>query len=316
MKALSKETRALTATILVTTFSLLAAERFLGIDRDYYQYLSFYDELHSFKDYNGRFEIGFVALATITKFLTNSFWFFLLLVAFTSLSIKFFLLSKQKHYWLWFIIYLLMLFPLHEMTQLRVALAIGFGYLALYATSTGRPRIISAGLLLLGSSFQASILILLPFVFFWERMTRPNLFILFIIALTPSIILNSMMPNLNLINPLVESMLESRSETSANILSTRNAMVAAALTIGFTHIKSIPPQALPWLYLTAMGASLWIGMINFPVFAHRLLEITLFSMFFWVPFLPFKSRILASSILLTFACYSFFRMLYIEPLFI
>ena len=146
-------------------FSFVAGLRILGLDRDYYQYLGGWQELA--QGYGTRWEPFFEFLATTIQasFGHESFHFFLVIVAFIGLSIKLNIFSKNKNFALVSFIYLVMLFPIHEMTQVRVALGIAFAYLGLYKATFEKSSFLvrlSYAILAAGSHF--SMFVLVPFI--------------------------------------------------------------------------------------------------------------------------------------------------------
>lgn len=299
--------------IFVLGFSLLAAVRFLGIDRDFYQYLYFFNDLSL--PYDGRFESGFVYFSFIIKKLTRSFTVLLFFVAFFSLIVKLYLILKLPNFWYWLIIYFLMLFPLHEMTQMRAAMAIGLGYLALHLSINRVGRVLPFLLFLLAATFQSSILILLPFFLFPAFLARFDWRIFFSVVFLPVAFLYPSIEYLSYLNPMVLTALNSINEEKANPFSALNILLILIVIIGVSSAKKLPASKLPWLYLSSMGLGLWYGFMSIPVFAHRLLEITIFSYFFWIPYLPGKRRFFAMALFITLATYMFARALFIDRLF-
>lgn len=299
---------------LASALSILAAERILGVDRDYQSYLDFFEIVDW--GYSGRFEPGFVIFNLIVKQVFGSFWSLLLLVALVSLLIKFYLISKLPHFLFWVVLYCLVLLPLHELTQLRAALAIGFVYLALYSAAIGVKRIVTLATVLIAASFHASILIMLPFVLLWPSLSRPSWLIFLGISVAPAAVLFVSIELLVYFNPLVMHLLDIAEQMQANPFSARNLILIAVLAIGAFSLRRLPAPVLPWYYISVMGLGLWYGLMSVPVFAHRLLEVTMFSYFFWVPYLPWRERYLAMLLLLLLAAYLFFYALYIDPLFL
>ena len=299
--------------IFVIVLSLLAAVRFFGIDRDFYQYRYFFDELSL--PYEGRFEPGFVYFSFLVKWVRGSFTDLLFLVAIFSLAIKIHLILKLPHYLYWLIVYFLMLFPLHEMTQMRAAMAIGLGYLALHLSINSIKRVLPFSLFLLAATFQSSILILLPFFLSPRLFHRFDWRLLFSVMFLPIVCLYPFIEYLSYLNPLVLTALNSVVETEANPFSSLNISLVLILISGIFSAKKLPENKLPWLYVSAMGLGLWYGFMSIPVFAHRLLELTIFSYFFWIPYLPKRDRIFTMTLFFVLAIYMFTRSLFIDPLF-
>lgn len=298
---------------ITAAFSVLAAHRFLGVDRDYYQYLYFFDYLSL--PYDGRFEPGFVYFSFFVKKLTGSFTALLFFIAACSLTIKIYLILKLPNYWYWMTAYFLMLFPLHEMTQIRAAMAIGIGYLALHLSLDRKSRFLPFLFFILAATFQSSILILLPFFLFTSFLTRFDWRIFFIVILLPIATLHPIIEYLSYLNPLVTNALNSTIETKPNPISILNLLLILISAVGILSAKKLPPNKLPWLYLSAMGLGLWYGFMSIPIFAHRLLELTMFSYFFWIPYLPNKRRVFVMTLFFILVIYMFIRASFIDRLF-
>lgn len=300
--------------LLVVIFSTLASIRFIGIDRDFLAYSSFFDELSP--SYNGRFELGFVYFSLVIKYLTDSFSVLLFFCAAIALFCKLYLILKLPNYWYWLLVYALILFPLHEMTQIRAAIAIGLSYLGLYFLNKKNGRIIPFALFFLAISFQYSILIFSPFFLFSKKLKNFNWMIVLAFIFFPALILHYSFEYINYFNPLVLSYYIDGNNDQFNIFSVRNIILISILAIGFFFVNRLPREDLPWLYISLMGLSISFGLLAVPVFAHRLLELTLLSYFFWIPSLPRKGKFLGMLLLLFLASYMFFRALFIDPLFL
>jgi hypothetical protein len=147
--------------------SLAAGFRFLGQDKDYLSYVDFYDKLNASLITSlseTRFEPGFVFLGWASKFLLHfDFSLFLLLSASIALSIKIYLLSLRKFTWILLVFYVLILYPLHDMTQIRAAIAMAMTYLA-FDFLIKRKWHHAIPLFALGVLFHYSVLIFSPFL--------------------------------------------------------------------------------------------------------------------------------------------------------
>ena len=107
-----------------------------------------------------------------------------------------------------------------------------------------------------------------------------------------------------------------RGYDKSKCFSSRNIIFSIILLIGLLNIKNIPKEKLKWMYVSIAGMGLWYGLLWLPVFAHRFLEVTIFSYLVWIPSLPRISRIISLGLLLVFSVYFLFRALFISPFFI
>lgn len=299
--------------LLIPLSAWVSAERFFGLDKDYLQYLHFFEAVGG--AYDGRFEIGFVWLNLLVKSADFSFFWVLFLSAFISLTAKFYLISRQKNALFFLLIYLIVLFPIHEMTQLRISISLGFAYLSLFFSIREHLSFRVLGLLVLSVLFHWSSLLFVPFVVFSNIIKSRNVFLILLAALVPPIVIYASLSLLDYLNPQVSHMLKITDEMDANPFSSRNITFATIILLGLGNLRRIPESSMPWFYLSMAGLTLWYGLMSVPVFAHRIFEMTLFSCFFWINCLPKYSRLAALSLLFIFSVYLVFRMIYIEPLF-
>ncbi|MEX0606024.1 MAG: EpsG family protein [Marinobacter sp.] len=294
-------------------FSWLSAERFLGVDRDYLQYLSFFESLTP--SYDGRFEIGFVGLSLFIKSLGLSFGVLLFISALISLSQKFYLIYQGPNKAFWVVVYLLMLFPLHEMTQIRASTAIGFGYLSLFFAIRENLSVRVVVLGVLSVLFHWTLLVFIPFIVFVKFFKMRKFSIVVSLIAFPTVVTYLSLSFLSYLNPQVENIINTASEMHANPFSSRMIIFIIIISIGMANINKIKSDFLPWFYLSVFGISFWYGMVELPVFAHRIFELTMFSCFLWVPSLPKYSRAIAMSLLAVLSIYLFINALYLDPLF-
>lgn len=314
-----------TSFLLAIIFALLAGFRVFGLDNDYFNYLRYFNSLSEHNsEYVVRYEPGFDLLARFVSTISGSnFTIFLLISSSISLILKFQLLRLKPNFPLSVTIYFLILLPLHEMTQIRVGLACGFAYWAIhlsnkrYNLNKNTLNWKSASLLLLGAMFQASVLILLPFCLGMKKIFNFNKYItILIFGCFPALFIWLLIDTIGAVFPLIEFYTATIDETSANPFSSQNILFILFLIIGFIRFDFFDTSSRQWYLVSLMGMGLWYGMISFPVFAHRLLELTIFAYAMWIPALPKKERTICSILYLLLAVYLFLKAIHLEPLFI
>lgn len=306
------------ALAIIFIFSIIAGLRLFGEDRDFFSYQLFYESID--KVGAGRKELFFALITNLIKqiFGSGSFYTFLLIIAFLSLSFKIWLLSKRNSFVLLSVIYFLLILPLHEMTQIRVGLATAFIYWGLYKSTHFNTSILKkTTYLVLGIGSHASTIILAPFVLVPSFFQSRSIIYALLAITVPAVVISNSINLMIYLNPLVEYYVEMADQMeTANPFSSRNITFLLILTIGLWNIKKLPYESLPWFYISLGGIGVWYGLMAIPAIAHRLLEITMFSYLFWIIDLPKFSKILALSLLFSFALYSFVRALFLHPLFI
>tara|TARA_B100001142_G_scaffold330044_1_gene395838 strand:- start:15210 stop:16262 length:1053 start_codon:yes stop_codon:yes gene_type:complete len=300
-------------------FSFVAGLRILGLDRDYYQYLGGWQELA--QGYGTRWEPFFEFLATTIQasFGHESFHFFLVIVAFIGLSIKLNIFSKNKNFALVSFIYLVMLFPIHEMTQVRVALGIAFAYLGLYKATFEKSSFLvrlSYAILAAGSHF--SMFVLVPFILI-PKIAHIRSTSLILLLGGSSIVLFPILIQFAteyLFGTNVGALLDfyttddylDLGTSKPNPFSLRSIVFVLLLLIGIYNLKSMQNEVLPWFYISLFGVVSFYTLLIFPPIAHRLFELTMFSNLVWATKLPRKSKIISLFLLLLFGVYSFAKL--------
>jgi hypothetical protein len=145
--------------------SLFAALRADWVDQDYLVYKSWYETRANADGLTERpffFEALYFAANNAFSKLSVPFRFFIWLIAFTSILIKIYTLKqfahKQSGFIAGFIFYLFSYYLLHEMTQIRVGLALGFIALAFFNLNKNKFREFWL-LILLATLFHSSALL-------------------------------------------------------------------------------------------------------------------------------------------------------------
>jgi len=322
-----------TALSLIPIFFLtvIVGSRLLGFDRDFEQYVEFYNEIGAGE--TSRFEFAFVLLGKLVQAffgtgyssliqLDLSFNVFLYLVAFISISIKVYLLSKRSNYLTLMIIYILMLVPLQEMTQMRVGIATAIMFLGIYHSSIKDLKISQRLFyVILGLGFHQSTILLAPFILFSNQVKEFSLFKLLLGISLPALALYFViLLAQNFTETLYIIEYYTRPEiiellNKPNPLSSRSLTLIAILSIGLLNSRNLPREATPWFYVSIVGLGTFFGMMSIPVMAHRFLEMTLFANLMWVSYLPRLDRYICISLLLLFAIYSIYRTLFLSTMF-
>lgn len=297
----------------VASLSFFTAFRLFGIDRDYLQYKEFFDSLAL--EYDGRFELGFVVLSLLIKMAGMPFWVLLFVSAFISFLAKLYLIVRLPNWFFWIVVYLLALYPLHEMTQIRVSIALGFGYLAIYFSTVQKFNFKVVVFSALAILFHWTLLTFIPFIWFIDKFRKRSLFTIGLVVFAPVIIISSSLGLLDYLNPQVSSMMAAADKMEANPFSSRNLIFGTLVILGLSNYNKFPPSVLPFFYVSVFGYSFWYGMISIPVFAHRIFELTLFSYFFWIPALPRYRRLFSMALIGVLSVYLVFNYFYLNPLF-
>lgn len=143
---------------------LLAGLREVGIDPDSDNYEYTYQHYYANNALDG-VEFSYIWLSSILNHITSDVHILFLFYAFWGVSLKLFAIKKYyQTFFLPLLVYLAFYFELHELTQIRTGILSGLLLLAIKPIAEGRKKLAFA-IILLGTFFHNSGLLLLPLVF-------------------------------------------------------------------------------------------------------------------------------------------------------
>lgn len=303
--------------ILWLALSIIAGYRLLGIGRDYLEYLSFYHSMTSFFSYGySRFEIGFEITAWVFgSILRLPYEVFATFLVSLSLAIKFYLFKKYLGSpWLAILAYIMIFYPTHEYTQIRAAVAISLGYLAVHFLMT-KKRFVFIILSALAVTFHSGVLIL-PILALSISIISKNAY-KYIIVIIPifmfafySIILRQILPLFVDINPLISNYIENKyGALEANLFSGSNILFAISLIIVIALGNWKDELYYRIFIFFVVVAFSWLALFqDSPVIALR----TAYILFVGVIFYSYRERLSYRSVYLQLVvilagCWSFYR---------
>jgi hypothetical protein len=270
---------------LAIAFAFVSGFSLLGQSRDYLSYELFFNNLQPNNPSELiRFEPGFVLLAVISKFILM---LQLPAFVFTILSLALILKARvfERTYYpvLTMMFYLANWYPLHEYTQLRVAIATSLLFFAFDQFFSG-SKFRSGMFFILAASFHGSALFAVALVGFAYFISNFRLiFSVPAIAaagfVAPLLITGILFPIVQMMNPLSTSyILTSDDYVAPNILSGANILTTLFLCL-FAVGTGLKQQRHRVIFLTAIASiSVFIAFRDNPVFAQRLKEIGLVFM--------------------------------------
>lgn len=288
--------------------TLAAGFRVFGHDLDYLQYQQFYLELDSLDFSAFRYEPGFILFSWLSKCIFGlNFTAFLTLIVGVSLAVKFYLLRQGKYFWPLIGCYFLSLYLIHEMTQIRAALGISFAFLATFLFHR-RRIVLSVVLFLLAFSMHYSTGIFALFIAI-SRVTKqefkyPPLAIFALVGIA-ALFVRAVIDSFAILNPLIAYY--SEEFEGINLFSIRNVLVSLFVLAAFYNYKTASIEARSHMAFLVAGLLLFVATSSIPPVAHRLLELTMFSMFIISSKLLGIRALFALSILAPLAAYLFYR---------
>ncbi|VUT14234.1 EpsG family protein [Klebsiella pasteurii] len=154
--------------LCVFFLAIVAGFRTFGIDRDYYQYVYFYNSIsHNDLSNLPNLELGFFYIAKFNALLGGNLISFFIFYAFLAISVKLFGIYKASPApLLSFLYYIGGFYFLHEMMQIRIGLASAFIFLSFYYLTNKDKRkfliLTFAGLLFHYSVIMSLFMIFIP----------------------------------------------------------------------------------------------------------------------------------------------------------
>ncbi len=266
-------------------FGFASGFRLFGDGRDYLAYEYVYRimrPVESFEYY--RFEPGYMIVSWISKFgLGLSFPVFFSMLATFALSVKFLIFKNYSRPWFVVIFYLCVFYPLHDYTQLRLAVALAFVLIGTESYFKGRWGLFG-GMMALAFSFHTSSIVLVPLIIGGHYFSDRNLFIgISIIAvgsLSLGVFFNNFIGLVSSYNPLIGGYVANIDKQSANLFSGANILTFVLIAILLYRFKSLDRPKKTALLLALAGMFLFVSFQFSPVMAHRLKEML------WVFLLP------------------------------
>ncbi|EPF3437773.1 TPA: EpsG family protein [Escherichia coli] len=306
--------------VFLIIVSLLIGLRTLGLDSDFVSYSVYYANIAnnlSFSD--TRYEPGFVLLSYVFKEILNvNIYVMLSFLAFISLVIKEFIFLKDKHSFFITLIYLVGIGLLHEMTQIRVAVAVSFVLLALYFESRGRYYLTFV-LLILSITFHYSMFfftigLIIPNNWLNNNKIRIPIVFLYaiIIAFVIYFIQGILIDNIDMLRVYA-----SRADGETfNFISVRFIGLAIPLLIGVFAFDKFSVFQKKCFIISLAAYVLSIPTSLIPTLASRLFELGWVCFYFWVPGIRPKNKRIVALVFLAFVSFYFaFRNIYLIPIF-
>jgi hypothetical protein len=287
-----------------------AAYRLFGIGRDYMDYYGFWLTVTPFYEtVESRFEPGFITLAWLfSNVFETSFEFFYFSVCIFALLFKIKLFSNYlRSPVLAFLAYILLFYVVQEYTQIRLAIAIPFGFLGVHALLERRwfafllwscvAYFLHASTILLALGALGAVLVPI----------RLQLIALAVSAAT-AILAYSLLETLiatifSDTNPLVARYLSNlENAEAANPFSGTNLLIYASLAwITVAGWSRRDPYITVFFTMAVAGIASIFVFAQSPVFSQRTSELFLFSIIFLGYRLPFGWRTAGPQVLILLA---------------
>lgn len=291
---------------------LVSGYQIFGLSRDYLVYYEFFDRIKIYGLrflFEERFEIGFGLLSFLLITLFNSNTLVYGILSGLSLILKTIAIRFVGcGFLVGIIFYMTRYFPLHEMTQLRVALGSGFAILSFVLEDFGKRKL-ALILIIIGITFHWSVIILLPFLFLYSEkrillislITAPVLF--FILKYFPRIILRYAAK-------FFETMkiyeIIGYGDFDINYLPVAILLDASIVIVGIILWNSLTKIMKKIIIAQIFSFSIFYGLIEFPVLAWRIRDLFAVIMIIYVSAAYGRNKILRISAVFYVAISSLF----------
>lgn len=268
---------------LIVALGFIAGYRPFGAGFDFYQYWYFYSRIGPFSTNSDfRFERGFVFLARLaSQTLELSYYQFATILASASLAIKYKALAGLKNHIAASMFYVCVYFPLHENTQLRVAVAVSILFFSTKYLFLGKWKTFFA-VSLLSLAFHTTAIVAIVVLAASYCLSRMHIAYGVALSIASPVILAPLLkvvfPDLLAINPLLEGSLDA--SINPNIFSITNILTAAFLVCYLFSGSACDRRGKTLFLVSCFGISVFLGLYSVPVIAHRLKEILLVFMTF------------------------------------
>lgn len=278
---------------LVGVFALAAGYDWLGTSRDHANYFNLYNNTFGFDAVLGSaVEPGYMFTVWLCKIgLGMSYSQHYTILAATSLALKFRLFWKRTDApVVAAIVYLMLLYPIHEYTQIRAAVSFAFTYTAIDKYLDGRWRVALA-LLVVAASFHYSAIVLAAaaaFVLFVSH--RSHLFVAasyLLIAIVTPIAFSELMHLLEIAKPAVAIYVRDAFVNDApDLLSGENIrlFIPFIVLILCSALFLRPMQTRRDGFYFLMGILMlpaFAGLVKIPALSHRVEEMFVLAFFFF-----------------------------------
>jgi hypothetical protein len=268
--------------------SFLLAARPLGIDRDYVEY-----ELQ-YLNGDGASRItmsGFGFLWRACNALDMSFYSALAVTTFLALTPKLVMFTAGASPRFQVVAYSLLFLHTLELTQIRLALALGLALPALHiAMRSGKP---SAGALLsagIAAWIHPSTLIFALPIALWKPMKRyPWIFgsASALLILAPDSLYQELVLRLH---PQGDALVGRSDNLPFNPAAVRVVVVGVITAIAWAELRRLPESARPLPVIALYCLCLSIRLGSWPVVAGRVFELGMLLPILWIPLLPRRPR--------------------------
>lgn len=290
---------------------------FIEAGVDFENYAQFFDlvrtyDLHEVLSDRVEPLFGLLVFFLTRLYLSDFFVYFFILLL--SLSLKVYVLSSFRQTGVFFALlagfYLFRYFPLYELTQIRVSLAIGFVMLAFQQHGTWYKWV----LFLLGCLTHYSIVVLFPLMFFvdaaqrrsrtyvkYEKLIWLFLFICFaIIGLMSHTLLQYITPYFTVLQ--IYDVI-GFGETAVSPITAAILLDMVAILSALVLLRDMSASTRFWIYIQILGMLSFYALIELPIMAFRIKELfCVFWIFYIRDALEYRGAIRLHGLLFIISC--------------
>ena len=270
--------------LLIVLLAAAGGGRWFAEGRDYSAYVEFYDRLGLATNIaDERFEIGYSAGAWVFKMILGlPYAVYASVLVGLALTVKFTCFYRYcDRPLLACLVYCASFYPLHEYTQIRIAVALAFGLIGCLASTRG--RLVEAAIwiaigalfhtseLVLGLGVGLAVLIRLP----WRLATS---YIMAVLVTIYFVFPTDPISLLTIANPFAREYIEGISDDVPNLIAVENVVIAVSILLCYPAVSNTRDRVLTLSYIMLLLAMLFfMVLVDVPAFAFRFRE--LFAIF-------------------------------------
>jgi hypothetical protein len=298
--------------LLGLVLSVMASVRIFGEDMDFFSYETYYENIGD--DNSKGYEPVFNFISTVIKAKGFEFRSFLFIISFISLFLKFFVFNKFKFPIYSILIYFFVFFPLHEMTQIRVAVGLSLVFLAFNFRGLNKKSLSIITILLAIGAHYSMVFFFLFFLFF-ENFKKFSLAKFLVLILLPFIIKMFFLPYAELLGNVQDHVLNLHGYAPQNILSTRSILSFGLIFYFMYNFNKVDTNYRVWIYIWFFGYSFFLAFHSFPIISGRIFELAYISVIVVPANYNGKSVYKIMSAIGVISVYIFIKMVYLDPIF-
>ena len=297
-------------TLISAFLSFVLVLRPFGPDKDCYNYFLEFQKISD--GLQTRLDFGFEIILQFAYQIGLDFQGFVFAVTAGSLLLKLLIWSIYPRKIFVLIFYAMVILPIHEYTQIRLALALGFAYYGALIITKRSSYIYGGVLIAIACSIHlSSIFLLVPIV--WHVFGTKKLILSVLLISIAAFVAVWVAENSLIFNVRVSYYLTEGDENQ-KIITLQNLAIAILITIGAMNFRQVTASGVSgWYIFSAVSFVTSILLtVQIPIVAGRVLELSFLSYMLWIYALRGIAQQAAISLSFVWAAYILYRYIFVD----